>query len=82
MKIEFFVPDNGHQNCLDKSLIYISAPRKGWVTLTIAFPGKFVYIAHRFILLHLNPFDLSGDREGCWFEICVIVASLLVSSGC
>ena len=30
--------------------------------------GKFVYIAHHFILLRLNPFHLSVDREGWWFE--------------
>ena len=25
-------------------------------------------MAHHFILLQLNPFDLRVDREGCWFE--------------
>ena len=40
-------------------------------------------MAHRFILLRLNPFDLSVDREGWWFESsCVIVAGMLVSRGC
>ena len=35
----------------------------------MAFVGKFVYMAHHFILLQLNPFDLRGvDREGWWFE--------------
>ena len=29
---------------------------------------KFVYIAPHFILLQLNPFHLSVDREGWWFE--------------
>ena len=32
------------------------------------FSGKFVYMAHHFILLRLNPFDLRFDREGWWFE--------------
>ena len=27
-----------------------------------------MYIVHHFILLRLNPFDLSVDREGWWFE--------------
>ena len=31
-------------------------------------PGKLVYMAHRFILLWFNPFDLRVDREGWWFE--------------
>ena len=40
-------------------------------------------MAHHFILLRLNPFDLRVDRERCWFEhSCVIVAGLLVSRGC
>ena len=30
----------------------------GWGSLTIAFTGKFVYMAHHFILLRLNPLDL------------------------
>ena len=30
--------------------------------------GKFVYMAHHFILLRLNPFGLRVDREGWWFE--------------
>ena len=35
-----------------------------------AFTAKFVYVyvAHYFILLRLNPFDLSVDRQGWWFE--------------
>ena len=33
------------------------------------FNGKFVYIAAlHFMLLWLNPFDLSVDREEWWFE--------------
>ena len=28
----------------------------------------FVYMAHHFILLRLNPFGLRVDREGWWFE--------------
>ena len=30
--------------------------------------GKFLYMAHHFILLQLNPFDLRFDSEGWWFE--------------
>ena len=41
---------------------------RGWGGLTMAFTGKFVYMAHHFILLRLNPFDLRFDREGWWFE--------------
>ena len=48
----------------------------------MAFTGKFVYMAHHFILLRLNAFDLRVDREGWWFELCVIVAGLLVSRRC
>ena len=29
----------------------------------MTFTGKFVYRAHHFILLPLNPFDLSADSE-------------------
>ena len=38
------------------------------ILLTMAFTGKFVYIAHIFVLLRLNLFNLSVDREGWWFE--------------
>ena len=34
----------------------------------MAFTGKFVYMAHHFILLGLNPFDLRIDKEEWWFE--------------
>ena len=30
--------------------------------------GKFVCMAHHFILLRLNPFGLRVDREGLWFD--------------
>ena len=36
------------------------------MTMTSTF--KFVYMAHNFILLQLNPFGLGVDREGWWFE--------------
>ena len=43
----------------------------------------YVYMAHDFTLLWLNPFDLKVDREGWWFEhACVIVTGLLVSREC
>ena len=45
------------------------SPLRGWGSLTMApFTRKFVYTTHDFILLGLNPFDLSVDREGWWFE--------------
>ena len=40
------------------------SPLRGWGSLTMTFTGKFVYMAHHFILLRLNPFDLKVDREG------------------
>ena len=40
---------------------------RGWSSVNMAFTGKFVYIAHYFVLLQLNPFDLSVDREVWWF---------------
>ena len=46
------------------------------------FTGKFVYMAHHFILLQLNLFDLRVDREGWWFEHCIMVAGFLVSRRC
>ena len=55
---------------------------QGQSSLNMAFAGKFVYMAHPFILLWLNPFDLRVDRERWWFEhSCVIVVGLLVSRG-
>ena len=39
-----------------------------WGSLTTTFTGKFVYMAHRFILLLLNPFCLRVDRKGWWFQ--------------
>ena len=44
------------------------SPLQGWGSLTMSLTGKFVYMAHHFILLQLNPFDLRVDREGWWFE--------------
>ena len=40
---------------------------QGW-KMTMTFAGKFVYMAHHFILLRLNPFEFRVDREGWWFE--------------
>ena len=55
----------------------------GWGNLNMTLTAKFVYVAHHFILLQLNPFGLVVDREGSWFEhSCVIVAGLLVSRVC
>ena len=43
-------------------------PVRGWGSLTMTSTGKFVFMAHHFILLWLNPFGLRVDREGLWFE--------------
>ena len=51
--------------------------------MTVEFTGKFVYMAHHFMFLRHNPFDLRVDRDGWWFEhSCVIVAGLVVSRVC
>ena len=42
----------------------------------------FVCMTHHFIFLWLNPFELSVDRKGWWFELSVSVVGLLVSRGC
>ena len=44
------------------------SPDQGWGSLTMTSTGKFVHLAHHFILLRLNPFGLSVDSEGWWFE--------------
>ena len=66
----------------------IGVPRQGlsplrvWGSLTLALTGIFVYMAHHFILLRLNPFDLGVDREPWWFDHSfLIVLILLVSRG-
>ena len=41
---------------------------RGWGYLTLAFTGKFLYIAHNFILLGHNVSGFGVDREGWWFE--------------
>ena len=40
--------------------------------LTMAFTGKFVYMAHHLIVLRLNPFVLRVDRKEWWFEHSVL----------
>ena len=40
----------------------------GWGSLTMAFTGEFVYVAHHSIMLRLNPFGLRVDKEGWWFD--------------
>ena len=44
------------------------SPLGGWGSPTMKFTGKFVYMAHHFILLRLNLFYLTVDRERWWFE--------------
>ena len=50
-----------------------------------------LYIAHHFILLHLDPFDLSVDREdgglntlrhSCWFDYQQRVLKTFPGPGC
>ena len=43
-------------------------PLGRWGSLTMTSTGIFVYLAHHFILLWLNPFGIRVDREGLWFE--------------
>ena len=40
----------------------------------------YTYIAHHFILLQLNPFALSVDREWSWFQHYVIWLRVLLSA--
>ena len=44
------------------------SPLQGWGSLTPTSTGKFVYMAHHFILPRLNPFGLRVDSERWWFE--------------
>ena len=44
------------------------SPFRGWGCLTMTSTVKFVFMAHQFILLLLNPFNLKVDSEGWWFE--------------
>ena len=44
------------------------SPLRGWGSLTVTPTDIFIYMAHHFILLRLNPFGLRVDREGWWFE--------------
>ena len=39
--------------------------------MTMTATGKFLCMAHRFMLLWLNPFGLSVDSEGWWLEHCM-----------
>ena len=47
-------------------------PFGGLRGLTMTFTGKFVYMTRHFILRRLNPFGLRVDREGWWFEDCIL----------
>ena len=60
----FFLSAEGAKNV---SWLWLSL-LQGWGSFTMAFTGESVYIAHHFILLRLNPFDLRADRKGSWFE--------------
>ena len=44
---------------------------RGWASLTKAFTGKFVYIAHHYILLQLIPLTLVMiERDGGLITLC------------
>ena len=43
-------------------------PYRGWGSQTMTSTGKFLCMAHHFVLLRLNPFGLKVDREGWLFE--------------
>ena len=58
------------------------SPLKRWVNLTMAFTGKFVYMAYHFILLRFNPFELRVGREGWWFEHSVTQLQVCLSAKC
>ena len=34
----------------------------------ISYLESYIYMAHHFIMLRLNPFGLRADRDGWWFE--------------
>ena len=44
------------------------SPYPGSGSPTMTSTGKFVYMAHHFILLRNNPFGLRVEGEGWWFE--------------
>ena len=52
---------------------------QGWCSLIMEFTRKFVYMAHHFILLRLNPFGLRVDREGWWLEDSVSYLQVFLS---
>ena len=59
------------------------SPLRGWGSLTLVLTAKIVYMAHHFILLRLNPFDLGVDRERWWFEhSSVTVAGFFLDREC
>ena len=47
----------------------------------MAFTGKYVYMAHHFILLWLNHFGLRVDREKWWFEHSMWFQACLTAEG-
>ena len=56
------------------------SPLRGWGSVTKALPGKFVYMAHDFIVLWLNLFDLRADRKGWGFERSVLYLRVCLSA--
>ena len=63
-KLRVFLSVEGAENI---SRPWIS-PLRRWFSLTMTFIGKFVYLAHHFILLWPNHFGLRVDSKGWWFE--------------
>ena len=54
----------GAENVLQRWLF----PIRGWGSLNMTSIGKFVYMAHQFILLRVKPFGLRFDTVGWCFE--------------
>ena len=54
--------------CQQKALKTSPSLLQGQGSLTLAFTATFVYIAHHFILLRLNPFGVRLDRVEWYFE--------------
>ena len=57
-----------HQRVLKSFPVSGASPIRPWGSLTMTSIGKFVYMAHHFILIRLNPFGLRVDREEWWFD--------------
>ena len=63
------------------SWLWLSPPR-GWGSLNMTYTGKFLYFAHNFILLRLNPFGFRVDSEGWCFEHSMSQLRVCLSAEC